>query len=143
MESFNIAEGRQTPVNRYEIELHDILITRSITDTTFEVDMDTTLVFLQPFKLYFIELIDSEYPISREDLEEYLQEESRHCTLEKGGISDMKYKEDAANYWKRGKRKRLSVESVQRRFRKVNSQRQLYRWQESLEKGRTIYTTIF
>ncbi|GJQ83957.1 hypothetical protein Trydic_g8694 [Trypoxylus dichotomus] len=83
--------------------------------------MDTTLQFLQLFKLHFIELIDSEYPIPQEDPEEYLEKESRPFTLEDAGILDMKYKEDAVNYWKGGKRKRLSVESVQRRFRKRNT----------------------
>ncbi|KAK9731314.1 hypothetical protein QE152_g13752 [Popillia japonica] len=80
MEWLNIAEGRQTPVNRHELVLHDILkelITRSITDTTFEADVDISLEFLQSFKPHSIELIDSKYTISQEDLEEYLQEESR------------------------------------------------------------------
>ncbi|GJQ83378.1 hypothetical protein Trydic_g23840, partial [Trypoxylus dichotomus] len=53
--------------------------------------MDTTLEFLEPFKPHFIELIDIEYPMSQEDLKEYLQEESRSCTSEKCGILDMKY----------------------------------------------------
>ncbi|GJQ78276.1 hypothetical protein Trydic_g22118 [Trypoxylus dichotomus] len=103
MELFNIAECRQAPVNQHEIELHDILkelITRSVTDATFEVDMDTTLEFLQPFKPHSIKVIDSEYPISQEDFEEYLQKKSRPSTFEEGSIIDMKYKEDAVNYWK-------------------------------------------
>ncbi|GJQ82637.1 hypothetical protein Trydic_g19655 [Trypoxylus dichotomus] len=99
--------------------------------------MDTTLELLQLIKAHSIEFIDSEYLISQEDLEEFLEEELRLCTLEEGGILEMKYKEDAVNYWKTGKKKRLSVESVRRRFRKVNSLRQLYRWEENLEKGRT------
>ncbi|GJQ77663.1 hypothetical protein Trydic_g12789 [Trypoxylus dichotomus] len=101
MESFNVIEGRQIPVNRHEVESHDILkelITRSRTDTTFEVDVDTTLEFLQPFKPHFIELIESEYPIFQEDLEEYLHEESRPCKLEEGGTFAMKYKEDDLTY---------------------------------------------
>ncbi|GJQ84823.1 hypothetical protein Trydic_g19586 [Trypoxylus dichotomus] len=71
-ESFNIAEDRQTHVDQHEIELRILknLITRNITDTTFEVNMDTTLKFLQPFKPLSIELIVSEYPFSQEDLEE-------------------------------------------------------------------------
>ncbi|GJQ80729.1 hypothetical protein Trydic_g9324 [Trypoxylus dichotomus] len=86
-------------------------------------DLDTTLEFLQPFKPHFIELIDSEYPISQENLEDYLQEELRHCTLEEEGILDMKYKEDVVNYWKSGNEKRLSVsESMQRGFR-MNEER--------------------
>ncbi|GJQ74324.1 hypothetical protein Trydic_g4926 [Trypoxylus dichotomus] len=107
-ESFNISEVRQIPVNRHEIELHYMpkeLISKTITDTTFEVDMDTTLEFLQPVKPHSIDLTDSEYPISQENLEEYLQEKSRPCTLEEGGILGMKYKEDAVNYWKSEKEK--------------------------------------
>ncbi|GJQ80963.1 hypothetical protein Trydic_g4780 [Trypoxylus dichotomus] len=96
--------------------------------------MDTTLEFLQPFKPHSIGLIDSEYPIFQENLEEYSQEDSRPCTLEERGVLDMKYKEEAVNYWKSGKTKRLSVELVQKRFEEVNSLRQLYRWEKSLEK---------
>ncbi|GJQ73562.1 hypothetical protein Trydic_g9062, partial [Trypoxylus dichotomus] len=50
--------------------------------------------------------------------EEYLEEELRPCTLEEGGIIGMKYKENAVNYWKSRKKKRLFVESVQSGFRK-------------------------
>ncbi|GJQ84429.1 hypothetical protein Trydic_g15650 [Trypoxylus dichotomus] len=89
--------------------------------------MDTTLKFLQPFKPHFIELIESEYSISQEHLEKYLQEESRPCTLEEGGILDMKYNEGAVNYWYSLRKKQLSVELVQRRFKKINSLRQVYR----------------
>ncbi|GJQ82428.1 hypothetical protein Trydic_g11843 [Trypoxylus dichotomus] len=95
--------------------------------------MDTTLEFLQPFKSHSIEFIDSEYPTAQEDLEEYLEEESRSCTIEEGGSLDMKYKEGAVNYLKSAKKR----QRVQRRFRKVNSLRQLNRREESLEKGGT------
>ncbi|GJQ75118.1 hypothetical protein Trydic_g9727 [Trypoxylus dichotomus] len=87
--------------------------------------MNTTLELLQPFKPHSIELIDSAYPISQDDLKDYLLEESRPCTSEEeelGGILDMKYEEYATNYWKSGK-KIVYIESVQRRFRKVNSLR--------------------
>ncbi|GJQ83299.1 hypothetical protein Trydic_g8890 [Trypoxylus dichotomus] len=81
--------------------------------------MDMTLEFLQPF----IELIHNEYPISQEDLEEYLHEESQPYI--EGSILSMQYKEGAINYWKSGEMKRLPVESEQRKFRNVNSLRQL------------------
>ncbi|GJQ76698.1 hypothetical protein Trydic_g15550 [Trypoxylus dichotomus] len=71
-----------------------------------------------PFKPHSIELIKSEYPICHEDLKPFFQEESRPCTLEEDSILDKKCKEDAVNYWNSGKKKQLSAESVQRRFRK-------------------------
>ncbi|GJQ80692.1 hypothetical protein Trydic_g9273 [Trypoxylus dichotomus] len=57
--------------------------------------MDTASKSIQPFKPHFIDSIDSEYPTSREALEEYLKEKSRPYTLEKGSILDTKCKEDA------------------------------------------------
>ncbi|GJQ71377.1 hypothetical protein Trydic_g11106 [Trypoxylus dichotomus] len=103
--------------------------------TTVKGHVDTALEFLQPFKLHSTKLIDSEYPISQEYLEEHLQEESQSYTSGEGDTLDRKYKEDAANYWRSGKKKRLSVELVQRIFRRVNSLRQLYSWGTNLEKG--------
>jgi len=40
-------------------------------------------------------------------------------------------------YWKSGKKARLSLTNVRRNFRKVKSLPQLYRWEKSLEKGGT------
>ncbi|GJQ73418.1 hypothetical protein Trydic_g13781 [Trypoxylus dichotomus] len=50
---------------------------------------------------YSIELIYSEYPISQEYLEKYLEERSRPYTLEVGGILGMKYREDSSKYWEK------------------------------------------
>ncbi|GJQ69525.1 hypothetical protein Trydic_g6625 [Trypoxylus dichotomus] len=63
-----------------------------------------TLKFLQPVKQHSIELIEREYEISQEDLEEYLEEKSRPYTREKGGTLDMKYKEDALIIGRKRKR---------------------------------------
>ncbi|GJQ67689.1 hypothetical protein Trydic_g16515 [Trypoxylus dichotomus] len=90
-------------------------------------------------KPHSIELVDSKYPISEEDLEEA---KTRPCTSEEGGILDMKYKEDAINYWKSGKEKRLSVESMQRRFRRQQlAKEKLHCWMED-DSQRSTQTTV-
>ncbi|KAK9727816.1 hypothetical protein QE152_g18993 [Popillia japonica] len=121
--------------SKLEVESEDDL--GDVSQESFQGDINirtytlcTTLEIVQPFKSHSIELIDSEYSICQEDLEDYLQEKSRPCRSEEGGILDMEYKENAVNYRNRiGKRseccklsenwekKRLSLETVQNRFR--------------------------
>ncbi|KAK9753178.1 hypothetical protein QE152_g3720 [Popillia japonica] len=86
-----------------------------ITEEDLDVIMKA-LEFLQPFKPHSIELIDSEYPICQEDLEEYLQEKSRPCRSEEGGILDIEQRE-YCKLLENWEKKRLSLETVQNRFR--------------------------
>ncbi|GJQ87912.1 hypothetical protein Trydic_g1177 [Trypoxylus dichotomus] len=109
----NISE----PVYGAPILLNRKLIGILSSDMDHEVKQATfhyisTYVEWMPFKLYRIELMDSEYPNSQEDLEEYLQKESQPCTSEERGILDIKYKEDTVDCRKSGIRKR----PMRRRF---------------------------
>ncbi|XP_026673599.1 uncharacterized protein LOC113464962 [Ceratina calcarata] len=47
----------------------------------------------------------------------------------------MKYKEDAVNFWRSGKRKNLSVGTVKNKYKKVTSLKQLCRWKEQIDNG--------
>jgi len=47
------------------------------------------------------------------------------------------YKQRTIAFWRSGKRKRRSLESVQTKFTKVKHQRMLYRWEEQIERGGT------
>ena len=48
---------------------------------------------------------------------------------------DFEYKKQAVQYWQSGKRKPLSLTSVQWKYRKVISGRQLRRWKLQIEAG--------
>lgn len=48
---------------------------------------------------------------------------------------DFDYKQRAVAFWRSGKRKRRSLESVQSKFSKVKHQRMLYRWQDQISQG--------
>ncbi|XP_076666528.1 uncharacterized protein LOC143368052 isoform X2 [Andrena cerasifolii] len=140
MTTFDVANINRPDANQQEEELHDIvadIIRRSVEDTTFSMETDTTLEFHQPFRPHSEEFVDEE-ALSPEDLLEVFestQDEEQACVPEEGGLVDLEYKQNAVDYWKGGKKKRLPLESVRQKFRKVKSVSQLYRWEHSLEKG--------
>ena len=47
------------------------------------------------------------------------------------------YKEDVVNFWKSGKRKKLSFNTVKARYKMVKSFQQLYSWEKWITKGGT------
>lgn len=105
-----------TPITREEQELHDALsdiIVRAQEQASFAFETDVVLEFEDmagPHEPQFVE------PRSEYD-EDY---ESADCVpLEGGSIIDIEYKTRAVEFWRSGKGKRRSLESVQHKFRKV------------------------
>lgn len=91
------------------------------------METDTTLEFLQPNRPHSLEFVDEVYTPTREEALEAIEAEEEECTPEEGGIVTLEYKTNAVTYWKSGKKRRLAVNTVQKRFRKVSSMQQLYR----------------
>lgn len=56
------------------------------------------------------------------------------CSFEDEPI-DFEYKKAAVDYWKSGKRKRLNMETVKHRYKKVASKKQLKRWEKQVIAG--------
>lgn len=128
-------------MNPQEVELHDVvtdIIKRSVGDASFAMETDMTLEFFQPVRLYSEDFVGKE-ELSPEDLldiAELTQDEKEACVPEEGGLVDLEYKERAVNHWKSSRKKRLSLERIKQKFRKVQSLSQLYRWKHSVGKGR-------
>lgn len=112
-----------------ESEMHDFLkdiLIRSRDDTTFEVDNDVTLEFLQEFRHHSAEFVDDKFPPSREEILEAVQFEEEECVEDKGDSVTLEYKEKAVAFWKSGK-KRRTFEAVKHSYKRVKSIQQLYR----------------
>ena len=130
MTTFLIENNNETPVNNREMELHDIIkdmLIKSQEDTSFSMETDVTLEFLEPFRPHSVEFVDDIYVPTREELLEPIEFEEEQCVPEEGGIVTLEYKTKAVAFWKSGKKRRLSLQSVQHKFRKVSSVQQLYR----------------
>ncbi|XP_076386074.1 uncharacterized protein LOC143264143 [Megachile rotundata] len=50
-------------------------------------------------------------------------------------VVDLEYKKKAVSFWKRGTKRALSFRTVQTRYKKLKSRRQLYEWEEQIKKG--------
>lgn len=132
-------EELKSPNNR-EIQLHDIIqdiITRSVTDISFEAEDEYTLEFVQPFKPHSADFVDETEAFSPEELQDELEEDEDDCVQDEWGAIDLDYKRRAVAYWRIGTTKLLSVGTIRTKFRKVMSFAQLYRWENSLKKGGT------
>ena len=131
MVTFEVAnDNHGTPTNSKEIELHDIIkdiLLDAQRQTSFSWETDTTLEFLQPYRPHSLEFVGEVDPPTREEALEAIEAEEDECVPEEGGIVSLEYKTNAVEYWKSGKRSRLALNTVQKKFRKVSSLRQLYR----------------
>lgn len=69
------------------------------------------------------------------DFEQTSNDESFDNSLSQDkGIED-NYKQKAVEYWKSGKKRLLKLETVQSKFKRVKSNRQLYRWEQQIING--------
>jgi len=48
---------------------------------------------------------------------------------------DIDYKKKAIEFWRSGKKRRRSIETVQHKFKKVINTTQLYRWEKQIAEG--------
>lgn len=62
---------------------------------------------------------------------------------ESGDFVHFEYKKSSIEFWRSKKKKRRSLETVQRRFVKVKHQRMLYRWKEHVDNGGTKTENYF
>lgn len=139
-EAMNVPE---TPINHEEIQLKEkfeiILLNAMNEYSGVEAIEENTLYFEEPYKDWEMEIVeDDEYAP-----EFHIQERSPDvCTSDDEDLS-YEYKSRAVEYWRSGKKKKnLSIETVQNKFRKVKSARQLRRWAHQINKGGTYREKI-
>lgn len=140
MDFFQIKAKLQITPNSREIELFEIIkeiICDALSGNTFELETDTSLEFIYPYKPNSPNYVEEIQALMPEELAEDTHFDEEPCTSEEVGIVDLEYKEKAVAYWKSGKIKHLSLGTVQKKFRKVKSIDQLYRWNNALQKGGT------
>lgn len=130
-EAMNIAE---TPVNNAEIELtenfENVLIDFMQNYNGMEMIQEETLDFQEPFKQYEANAVeDTQW---QKDIAEA---NSDVCSSDDELSYD--YKNKAVQYWRSGKKKNYSIETVKQKYKSVKSIRQLRRWANQLNKGGT------
>lgn len=125
----------ETPVNQREIELKENiqkLVLENIHQFNgLEVTEEISLDYEEPYKLHTFEIIEEDEEAWNED-----DVNSRNKRCHDDDNFDVSYKRRAVEYWHgESKENRRSFKSVQHRFRRVSSIRQLRRWEEQLERG--------
>ena len=64
MTTFLLENNNETPINNRKMELHDIIkdmLIKSQEDTSFSMEADVTLEFLEPFRPHSVEFVDDIY----------------------------------------------------------------------------------
>lgn len=132
----------ESPINNNEIELKNqiehILYDAMNEFNDLEMSIDETLDFQEPFKDVDPQIVEDEVTHTLPDSPYFPTDE---CVADEEDLS-FDYKTRAVNYWRRGKKKNLSIHSVQQKFKKVKSVRQLRRWAHYLNKGGTFREKI-
>lgn len=96
-----------------------------------EVD---SLDFQEPYKDVAAQVIEDEILHTSPDSPKF---PTNQCTEDNNDEITYDYKVRAVDYWKSGKNKKLSVESVRQKFKQVRSISQLHRWSTVVNKGDT------
>lgn len=135
--TFQALDLPDSPVNNDEVELTEKL-EQLLKDAMnefnhLEIIEDTTLDFQEPFKDSVVEAV--------EDNDEWSSGVARldpmTCSDDEEDLS-YDYKRRAVEYWRSGKtKKNLKIETVQNKFKKVTSVRQLRRWAHQINRGGT------
>ena len=139
---FQTLEIPNSVTNYKEIQLSEKLkqILIDATNDFNEVDMivEETLDFQEEYK-------DCDAKIVEDEVQHHFPDPdyapTNQCTKDTEDIS-FDYKQKAVEYWRSGKKKHLSIETVQKRFRKVSSISQLKRWAHTINKGGTYREKI-
>lgn len=130
-EAMNIAES---PINNEERELKnniENILLQSMQDFNgVEYVEENTLDFQEPYKEC------EANPIEDNVMEWSPGTPSDTCSNDEEDLS-YDYKRRAVEFWRSGKKKNLSVDSVKHRFKKVKSKSQLKRWAHQFNKGGT------
>lgn len=133
--TFQVMNIPESPINYDELQLKDhiesILLNAMNEFAGVEIMEENSLHFEEPFKDWEREIVeDKEYASALYEPE--LAPDT--CTLDDEDVS-YEYKSRAVGYWRSGKKKNLSIESVRQKFKKVRSVRQLRRWAHHLNQG--------
>jgi hypothetical protein len=133
-QSMNIPNS---PISQQEIELKDQIeiILRDAMDysNVIETISDETLDFQEEYKDNDAQIIED---IQLHWIPDVPSPPTDVCTTDYEELS-YDYKRRAVEYWRSGKKKNLSLESVRQKFRKVQSISQLKRWAHHINNGGT------
>lgn len=132
--TFQVMQIPESSVNIAEMELAEnfekILLSSMVEIHAVEAIEEETLDFQEEFKNYEVNAVE-------DDIWYKSGEDSDSCSVDSDELS-YDYKQKAVEYWRSSKRKKnLSIETVHKRFKLVNSARQLRRWAHQLNQGGT------
>ncbi|XP_044594057.1 uncharacterized protein LOC123271728 [Cotesia glomerata] len=135
--TFQVMNIPELPVNDEEIQIKEsfenILLNAMNEYSGVEMVEESSLHFQEPYKDWTMEVVeDKEWANALVDQETPIDE----CTKDVENLS-YEYKLKAVEYWRSGKKRNLSLDSVRQKFRKVQSVRQLRRWAHTLNQGGT------
>lgn len=138
MAAFQAQNFQETPVNYYETEIAEqftsILYQASSEFHDLEITQEESLDFEEPFKDIIPQIIMEDK--LGDHLPDFYSPPTDACTTDDEHLT-YEYKQKAVEYWRSGKKRNLSLDSVKQKFRKVNSITQLRRWAHTLNKGGT------
>lgn len=134
---------QESPHNVKEIEIKDhfqmILLDLMDSSDNIDIIMEESLDFLEEFKEPRAHIVED---IDLHSLPDDPEPPTDQCISDDEPVS-FEYKTKAVEYWRSSKkRKNLSLETVQNKFRKVTSERQLRRWAHQINQGGTYREKI-
>lgn len=140
--SFQALNINESPITSKEIEvkekIEDFLLSAMKEFNEVDVVVDESLDFQETFKNCETQIIeDRDWTATNQEVNFPTQA----CTSDSDEVS-FEYKKQAVEYWRSGKTKNLSVESVRQKFKKVQSDRQLRRWAHTINQGGTYREKI-
>lgn len=120
-------------LNDAETQLHDhieYVLKNSAGNNYFDVETSNNLYFLDDDFDIDPHIIDDGYEeVHTEDYAEVPTCDPTDTTV------DYEYKRKAVDYWESGKKKKLSISTVQSKYKLVSSERQLRRWKQQIIEG--------
>lgn len=141
--TFQMLNLPESPVNYKEIELAEKLesILRDSMKEFHDVEIMVldSLEFQEPYKDIEAQIIEDEMLHTIPDSP---KPPTDQCIDDDDDEVTYDYKVRAVEYWKSGKKGKLSVDSVRQKFKRVKSTSQLHRWSNSINKGGTYREKI-
>lgn len=139
---FQTLQIQDSVTNHKEIELSEtikqILIDSAKELNDIEMIVEDTLDFQEEYKDYDAKFVEDQ---ELHHFSHAFEAPTDHCTYDIQEV-DFNYKLKAVEYWRSGKKKNLSLESVKSKYKKVSSISQLKRWAHTINKGGTYKEKI-
>ncbi|XP_053995669.1 uncharacterized protein LOC128885597 [Hylaeus anthracinus] len=143
MKSYNYSSSNvSTPINGKEIELSNNIINligRCKEAFYTEIEVQDELVFDDAIDEPSLPNDEQNFKEASTSTSHFVKEQPSSLLEEGLGEKDYNvssdYKREVVNFWKSGKKRPLNFETVQKRYRRVRNRRQLYRWEEQVQKG--------